>query len=81
MNMSRRAANVTRADVARVLRAAQMAGPNLCVEIEGGFIRMILGNEPSLVAMPRQGGRGRARPSFAMKDIRSWKPVAEAGPL
>ncbi len=41
----------------------------------------VSGNEPSLVAMRRQGGRGRARPGFAIKKIRSWKPVAEGGPL
>ena len=39
--MPRRPASVTYADVARVLRAAQAAGPVWRVEIEGGVIRLV----------------------------------------
>jgi hypothetical protein len=41
--MSRRPANVTQADVTRVLRAAQQAGPNWRVEIEGKVLRLLQG--------------------------------------
>jgi hypothetical protein len=41
--MSRRPANVTKADVARVLLAAQQVGPNWRVEIEGKVIRLVQG--------------------------------------
>ena len=44
--MSRRAANITQADVARVLRAAQQAGPSWRVEIDGRIIRMVQGSPP-----------------------------------
>lgn len=39
--MSRRPANFVQADVTRVLRAAQQAGPDWRVEIEGGVIRVV----------------------------------------
>ncbi len=39
--MSRRPANVIQADVTRVLRAAQQAGPNWRVEIEGKVLRLV----------------------------------------
>jgi hypothetical protein len=41
--MSRRPASVTQADVTRVLRAAQQAGPNWRVEIEGKVVRLLQG--------------------------------------
>lgn len=45
--MSRRAAKITQADVARVLRAAQQAGPSWRVEIDGGIVRMVQGPPPA----------------------------------
>jgi hypothetical protein len=39
--MSRRPASFTQADVARALRAAQQAGPEWQVVIEGGVIRLV----------------------------------------
>ena len=45
--MSRRPATITQADVARVLRAAQQAGPSWHVEIVGGIIRMVQGLPPA----------------------------------
>ncbi len=45
--MSRRAANITQADVARALRAAQQAGPSWRIEIDGGIIRMVQGPPPA----------------------------------
>jgi hypothetical protein len=41
--MSRRPANITQADVARALRAAQQAGLTWRVEIEGKLIRLVQG--------------------------------------
>jgi hypothetical protein len=51
--MSRRPANVTKADVARVLLAAQQAGPNWRVEIEGKVIRLVQG--PPWADTPPEG--------------------------
>ena len=39
--MTRRAALITQADVARAARAARQLGPEWRVEIEGGVIRLI----------------------------------------
>jgi hypothetical protein len=39
--MTRRAALVTQADVARAARAAKQLGPEWRVEIEGGIIRLV----------------------------------------
>lgn len=44
--MSRRPANVTQVDVTRVLRAAQKAGPNWRVELEGKVLRLVQGSLP-----------------------------------
>ena len=41
--MSRRAASFTQADVHRALKAAQQAGPDWRVEVEGGVIRLFRG--------------------------------------
>lgn len=42
--MSRRAASVTQADIARAIRAAKQVGDGYCVEIApGGLIRIVKG--------------------------------------
>ena len=49
--MSRTAARVTQADVARALRAAQQAGPAWRVEIAtDGVIRIVQGDRPGSAA-------------------------------
>jgi hypothetical protein len=56
--MTRRPAAITQADVARVLRAAQQAGQNWRVEVEGSIIRCVqiepgaAAEPPSLAAEP-----------------------------
>lgn len=50
--MSRRPATVTQADVARVLRAAQQAGPIWRVEIDNGIIRMVQAPQPVAIDRP-----------------------------
>jgi hypothetical protein len=45
--MSRRAAAVTQADVARVARVARDLGPGWLVEVEGGVIRLLQGESPA----------------------------------
>jgi hypothetical protein len=50
--MSRKAASFTQADAARALRAAQQAGPNWNIEIEGGVIRFVRSAPPSEVLDP-----------------------------
>lgn len=52
--MPRRAAAITQADVARALRAAQSAGPEWRVEIEGAIIRIVRGElSPQSPERPR----------------------------
>ena len=55
--MSRRAAAVTQADVARVARVAKALGPGWRVVIEGSRIELVQG-EPLPAAAPPQTGRG-----------------------
>ncbi len=50
--MSRRPASVIQADVARILRAAQQAGPTWRIEIEGKVIRLVQGPPAGALAEP-----------------------------
>jgi hypothetical protein len=43
--MSRRPATIVQADIARAGRAAKQLGPEWLVEIEGGVIRLVRGEE------------------------------------
>lgn len=56
--MSRRAASITQADVARALRAAQSAGRGWQVAIEpGGVIRLIQVDAPEPPKSPKVDGK------------------------
>ena len=58
--MSRRAARVTQADVARVIRAAQAAGPAWRVEVlPDGVIRAVQGEAPKSEPLPAPENFGR----------------------
>jgi len=65
--MSRRPANVTQADVARVLRAAQQAGPSWRVEIDGAIIRMVQGPPPAA------SDRSPTPPQDALAPEEKWR--------
>jgi hypothetical protein len=65
-SMSRRAAKVTQADVARVLRAAQSAGPTWRVEVTpDGIIRLVQGE-----FSPQSTARSASVPVAHEKDWR-----------
>ena len=65
--MSRRAANFTQADVHRVLKAAQMAGPDWDVEIIGTVIRLTRSSPPAIIEAPAQ------EPKPEAPDTSKWK--------
>jgi hypothetical protein len=51
--VSRRAATIVQADIARAGRAARQLGPEWLLEIEGGVIRLVRGEQPSMRASAR----------------------------
>jgi hypothetical protein len=64
--MSRRRANITQADIARALRAAQSAGPAWRVEIApGGMIRLVQGEAST-------GNMDRSR-DVPLDEAKDWR--------